>query len=506
MTTPSLTGGFDQPFAEQIAFFRQKLNLPTERWDDIWQAAHDRAFVVAGAMKADLLNDLRQAVDKAISTGTTLETFRKDFREIVAKNGWTGWTGEGSERGEAWRTKVIYETNMRSSYAAGRWAQLNDPGLQKLMPYWRYIHNDSAITPRPMHKHWGDMRLTLKSDHPFWKTHFPPNGWGCRCRVAAAVAPKKNDSTEPPDGWDDLDEKTGAPRGIDKGWAYAPGASLRGELGALASAKKKALPKPLADDFSRDIAKVLAKPDFVVAKTVKAAAEFAVKANLADFADYSGIKVEVANAMNRSLFDHLQKFPELRKNQAFVGTCQAQFARWREQEIERVIARARGANPGVGSDADYRQFAERYVKKMKVSGNTWAHSWAQKGVSGVAVNTKWGNDVDLFKHELKRNVESKYHPPGCDTIRSVVDHELAHQLDDLLALHLDDEVVRAYNEARAKGIKDEVSGYAAKNIKEYIAECWSEYCNSVSPRSHALRLASILQRRYADKFPGGLPA
>ncbi|WP_413879007.1 hypothetical protein [Candidatus Aalborgicola defluviihabitans] len=28
-----------------------KLNLPTERWDDIKAAAHDRAFIVAGAQR-----------------------------------------------------------------------------------------------------------------------------------------------------------------------------------------------------------------------------------------------------------------------------------------------------------------------------------------------------------------------------------------------------------------------------------------------------------------------
>ena len=116
MPAPSLTAGFDLPFQEQIDFFRAKINMPTEAWDDIWQAAHDRAFVVAGAMKADLLDDLRQAVDKAITTGTTLETFRNDFREIVGKHGWQGWTGEGTPGGFAWRTKVIYETNLRSSY------------------------------------------------------------------------------------------------------------------------------------------------------------------------------------------------------------------------------------------------------------------------------------------------------------------------------------------------------------------------------------------------------
>ncbi len=85
------------PFAEALAFLRGKLNLPTERWDDLTGAAHDRAFVVAGAMQADLLMDLRAAVEKAIEQGTTLETFRQDFKKIVADRGWTGWTGEGSK-------------------------------------------------------------------------------------------------------------------------------------------------------------------------------------------------------------------------------------------------------------------------------------------------------------------------------------------------------------------------------------------------------------------------
>ena len=88
-------------FAEQIAFFRQKVNLGTQRWDDILGAAHDRSFVVAGAAKADLLADLRAAVTKAIAQGTTLAEFRKDFEALVARHGWTGWTGEGTAAGRA---------------------------------------------------------------------------------------------------------------------------------------------------------------------------------------------------------------------------------------------------------------------------------------------------------------------------------------------------------------------------------------------------------------------
>jgi len=292
-------GRFDLPFQEQIDFFRQKLSLPTAKWDDIWQSAHDRSFVVAGAMKADLLADLSRAVLQGIEQGTTLESFREDFRQIVFNRGWHGWTGEGSEAGFNWRTKVIYETNMRSSYAAGREAQLADPGLQQLLPYRRYIHNDSVLHPRPQHLAWNG--LTLPHDHPFWKTHSPPNGWGCRCRVTAVAAPKPGDATELPAGWDAIDEKTGAPVGIDKGWGYAPGASVADELRALVEQKAGKLPAPVAADFKAEMAPVIAGS--TDAKT-------GAKVRLNDNAGVNEIK-RAASFLEAALIDRRTKQPPL---------------------------------------------------------------------------------------------------------------------------------------------------------------------------------------------------
>lgn len=254
--------GFNTPFAEQLAFFRQKLNLPSERWDDIKNSAHDRAFIVAGAKKADLVADLNKAMDKGMEFGTGLEAFRRDFSQIVQKHGWTGWTGEGSAAGEAWRTRVIYRTNMATAYAAGRYRQLTDPDFVALFPFWRYVHNDGLMHPRPQHQHWGAIRLTLRHDHPFWKLHFPPQippNWGCECRVTPTDAPAEGDATEPPKGWQTVDSKFKPAELVASGWNFAPGANVSRSLKDFIDAKLIRLDAPIGAAMFEAMKPVLAR-------------------------------------------------------------------------------------------------------------------------------------------------------------------------------------------------------------------------------------------------------
>ncbi len=252
MTEP-IRATFRKPFAAQVAAFRLRLGnlVPTRAWDDLKGAAHDRAFVVAGAMKADLLADLASAVDRAIVDGTGLEAFRRDFRAIVEKHGWHGWTGEGSARGEAWRTKVIYKTNMLTSMAAGRWAQLVDGGFKYLV----YRHS-GAPHPRLDHLSWDG--LILPFEHPFWQKHYPPNGWGCGCKVRGAHTLRGAERVggkpgkKLPEGWDRIDPKTGTPPGIGKGWDYPPGHSVA-ETVRIAADKLQRHPALIGADFGADL-------------------------------------------------------------------------------------------------------------------------------------------------------------------------------------------------------------------------------------------------------------
>lgn len=244
-------GKFNKPFQEQVDFFRQKLNLPTERYDDILKAAHDRAFVVAGAAKADLLADLRNAVDKAIADGKSIQWFRKNFVDIVRKNGWEGWTGSDTAAGRDWRARVIYQTNLSTSYAAGRWAQLNDPDLLKIRPFWKYVHNDTVRHPRPLHQSWSG--TVLPANHPWFLTHFTPNGWGCRCRITAVSASEYKGDPAPDDGTYIYKDKAGQehvlPKGIDYGWDYAPGAHKTTQLKDIIDQKLIKLPASIGADM-----------------------------------------------------------------------------------------------------------------------------------------------------------------------------------------------------------------------------------------------------------------
>ena len=212
------------PPSEALAFLRQKLNVPTRHWDDLWQQAHARGFMVAGAASTALLADFRKAVDGAIAGELTIKTFRKEFDAIVAKHGWVHHGAPG------WRSDLIYTVNMAMAHSAGRYARMTTPEALEMFPYWEYVHN-TCQHPRPQHVAWSG--TILRADDPWWNTHFPPNGWRCHCEVRVISERMLRQSgrtlSRPPPinalPW--RNKRTGevlyVPEGIDPGFAYNPG-------------------------------------------------------------------------------------------------------------------------------------------------------------------------------------------------------------------------------------------------------------------------------------------
>ena len=162
------------PFAEALAFPRQA-GPADQHWDDLLGAAHDRAFVVAGRCRPTCS---RTCVRRWIGPLPTARPSRPSARtseRIVAERGWIGWTGEDSQGRRAWRARTIYDTNLFTSYSAGRYRQMQEVAERR--PYWRYRHSPASVVPRAEHLAWDGM--ILRHDDPWWGGHSPPNGFNC---------------------------------------------------------------------------------------------------------------------------------------------------------------------------------------------------------------------------------------------------------------------------------------------------------------------------------------
>ena len=79
--------------------------------------------------------------------------------------------------------KTEYRTAFNNAAAARQWMSFDED--RELFPYLRY---DTAGDERVRKEHTELDGLVAHIDHPIWNTHFPPNGWNCRCDVTAHEA------------------------------------------------------------------------------------------------------------------------------------------------------------------------------------------------------------------------------------------------------------------------------------------------------------------------------
>lgn len=230
---------------EAVDYLRKKGHKITFDYTEMAREEHAYNFTVAKAMSHDILLDIRSAVDDALAQGTTFQDFQKQLKPTLLEKGWWGKqvvsnpnTGEKEQvqLGSPRRLQVIYDTNLRTAYAAGRWEAVQR--TKKLRPYLRYITMDDGRV-REQHRHWHNVVKPV--DDPFWDDHYPPNGWRCRCSVQQLSDRDLKrlglDVTEgTPDGAPKFfhDKRTGetikVPPGIDPSFAYNVGKARMASL------------------------------------------------------------------------------------------------------------------------------------------------------------------------------------------------------------------------------------------------------------------------------------
>ena len=174
-----------------IELFEAKGYAISWNWWDVWEAAHARAFTVTKAVQRDVLESIRTALGQALAEGQTRRQFARKLEPLLHSLGWWGRKvvvapdggAEVVRLGSPHRLRTIFDSNMRSTFgAARRRQQIENTGSR---PFWQYdARNDDRV--RPSHAAMDGM--VFRQDDPIWSTHYPPNGWNCRCRVRALTA------------------------------------------------------------------------------------------------------------------------------------------------------------------------------------------------------------------------------------------------------------------------------------------------------------------------------
>jgi SPP1 gp7 family putative phage head morphogenesis protein len=172
---PNLGYAFGLEPKAAVAYFEQLGYKVTDDWKATADAVRGKAFAVSKGGSLDVLKDIKSGLIQSAKTGETQRSFVERMGGILQAKGW--------DPDSASRLKTIFRTNMQSAYMAGRWEQFQANKASR--PYLQYVAVMDGVT-RPSHAAMNG--LVFHIDDPIWRTHYPPCGYNCRCRVRSLSA------------------------------------------------------------------------------------------------------------------------------------------------------------------------------------------------------------------------------------------------------------------------------------------------------------------------------
>lgn len=158
-------------FQEAIRAWRRRIPITDEELATLTEAEQAHAFRVAGVTQANQVQEVFDALDRAIEHGTTLEEFDAEVGGTLAE----AWGGE-----DAPRVETIFRTSVMQSYNEGRDEIFSDPAVQEARPYLRF---DAVGGSRGCDICDPLDGLVKPADDPFWDAHKLPLHPNCRCLV-----------------------------------------------------------------------------------------------------------------------------------------------------------------------------------------------------------------------------------------------------------------------------------------------------------------------------------
>ena len=184
-------------YADALRYARDKRVVLSDEFYLLDLNARQYATTVSYLASLDQIGTVINLTNRAIKDGSTFQEFQKAV-------------GEAGIELSPHHLDNIFRTNIQNAYAHGIWTQQQKNKANR--PYLKYSSlTDSRVRP----SHLALNNIIRHIDDSFWLTHYPPNGFQCRCGVDALTeAQAKKLSITIDDELPDIQP--------DNGWAISP--------------------------------------------------------------------------------------------------------------------------------------------------------------------------------------------------------------------------------------------------------------------------------------------
>ena len=167
------------PNEAAAAYIRGKAVADPANFGALPAQLKQRAFTVAGIERMDTLRRLRDTIAR-LPEGASWDEVKRDLAaEISPFVDTPDGAGEsGRSKAARARAEFLLRTHGFQAYSVARHQQQME--VVKDFPYWKY---ETVGDNRVRASHAALDGKVLRADDPWWKTHYPPWDWGCRCIV-----------------------------------------------------------------------------------------------------------------------------------------------------------------------------------------------------------------------------------------------------------------------------------------------------------------------------------
>lgn len=474
----------------------------------------------------ELLNELRENI-YMFSAAKSYQQIKDISSLMLDENGDRVSNSEfnrlGAERFDTWNEawgRTEYNTAVAQATMAGKWNEIQSN--KDLLPILSYSTiGDACDICAPLDG------LTAPVDDPVWDEVMPTNHFNCECTVSQHEDGKE---LTPDDEKEQIYESV--TKEMDDSFRMNPGKD-----GYIFSPDH---PYFYVEPKDRDFAKEnFGMPiptineetggkvkEFIEAKTIKEAEKFAREVLEVQYANFKGLDIQVANDMNRGVFNTKAIMPEFKING--IGTGQEVNKALKAEALDlykqtdryQELVRRYGIEQ---ADKVAESSIRRVTQKIEKGTIAWSQPKSRfvidgnvvtiEKYTGIYTNSVIGKKAELINETVLRCEKSGWFTAGAKDSSYIVAHEIGHELDKFMGIKNMDSFKEIFNREHKLGLQslsEKLSKYGATAGKiishrpdEMIAEAWAEFTTSNNPRPLAKEIGELIAKTYHTDFIKG---